>query len=111
MTLISRVREGLATLPRIVHTMRRRPLPDALRRYNLSEKLVWSYIERNGEDEYTARGLAEELGADKNAMNGALLRLRDDGWVIEVRPPSGRRAGIYRAVSKPAQRAPENDQD
>lgn len=82
----------------ILTGMRRRPLPDGLRTYRATEKMVWMYIALNGEDEYSARLLSEELGSVKNVMASALTRLRDTGWLLEVKPPLGNRSGIYKTA-------------
>ena len=87
---------------RILWGVRRHPLPEGLRVYHSNEKLIWQYIERNGEDVYTARGLADELGTAKMAANSALTKLRRNGWLVELRAPVGPHGGIYRAVRTPA---------
>lgn len=80
---------------------RKRRLPKELATYRATEKMVWLYIALNGEDIYSGRLLAEELGSVNTVMSAALTRLHKSGYLVQVIAPSGRRPGMYKAVGVP----------
>ena len=79
--------------------MRPHALPVTLIEGHPTEKLVWLYVAFNGQGEYSARGLAQELGVDKTSTQTALQKLKEKGLLIELSPPQGRRAGCYEVRS------------
>ena len=80
--------------------MRHYALPAILTEGHPIEKLVWLYVALNGRGEYSARGLAQELGVDKTSTQTALQKLKEKGLLVELSTPLGRRAGCYEVRSE-----------
>lgn len=62
------------------------------------DKLVWLYIADAGEDEYSSRGLGEQLNANFNGVAKALKTLLKQGLLLEITPSSGRRPARLKAL-------------
>jgi len=76
-------------------------IPEMLLGLPCSARLTWLYIWAIGEGEYSVRGLANDLGIAPGAAASALRALVRLGLLEVVRPPAGRRPGIYRARLSP----------
>jgi len=79
----------------------RRPLyqPEKFQGLPCAARLVWFHIWALGEGEYSARGLAGDLGIGVSAAASALRVLVERGLLEVVRPPAGSRGGVHRVRS------------
>lgn len=68
--------------------------PKKLRNFKTTEKLIWTWIYLNGQNEYTMRSLRKELGIS----TGAFHYLIEGGLLRELVPPMGTKAGVYEAI-------------
>ena len=62
------------------------------------EKLILTYINANGDDEYSVSALSQTLAVSRKSTHNALRRLVRQGFLDITEEASGRRANAYRVA-------------